>query len=387
MYILITILLVILKVKSVNINNHILRSITFCSSVVGLFIGVILVFTQVVSAQWTPIKGFQSDGEKGNFRYYTASRQNAIDMYKEVLFANDLNPSGLNFSKRHDPIISSFIVKENQPEMVYLIYIVKSSTGYILRLKSIENAQIMIQEEYTSINYENLKNKKEIKEFRLNPKRTIGIPYNLGNFKIAQYDFKDSLNGLETKKMLSKLGEGWRLPTIEEMKQINLNKEYLDDLTEDIYWVSNNYLNDSILAFSTFKNEVVKASLDSNFHIRPVSFIHGTIKSIIGTPYKVGNLEVAEFDFNTSMNWEDANFECKKLGNDWRLPTQMEMNEIVMERNLLGITPNSYWCSESNMDLKTAGIYNCAYMALYNSNMDWNQYVRPVRTYKRFRRE
>jgi hypothetical protein len=348
---------------------------------------IMLLLTGSVNAQWKPINGFQSDGEKGNFSFYTANRQNAIDICKEVLRVNDINPSGLYFSKRNDPIISNYIVFDNQPEMVYLMYIVRSSTGYILRLKFIENAQIMIQEEFTSINYESPKNKKEINEFRLYPQRTIGRPYILGNFKIAQFDFKDSLNRVGTKKMLSKLGEGWRLPTIEEMKQINLNKEYLDNLTEEVYWVSNNYSNDSILAFSTLKNEIVHAHLDSNFHIRPVSFVNGSLKSIVGTPYRKGKLEVAEFDFNTTMNWNDANFECEKLGEGWRLPTQMEMNELVMERNRLGLSPNFYWCSEFNIDLRTAGIFNCASLALYNSSMDRNHQVRAVRTYKRFRRE
>ena len=49
---------------------------------------------------------------------------------------------------------------------------------------------------------------------------------------------------------------------------------------------------------------------------------------IIGTPIKIGNLEVAQNDFPKWMNWDEANSACEGLGNGWRLPTKDELNLI-----------------------------------------------------------
>jgi riboflavin transporter FmnP len=52
MYILIPIISAILLGQSVKINNYIVRSIAVYITSAGMFIGIILAFVQIVSAQW-----------------------------------------------------------------------------------------------------------------------------------------------------------------------------------------------------------------------------------------------------------------------------------------------------------------------------------------------
>jgi hypothetical protein len=59
-------------------------------------------------------------------------------------------------------------------------------------------------------------------------------------------------------------------------------------------------------------------------------------KEIIGKPFKIGNLLVAENDFPIEMKWEDAKKACTRLGAGWRLPTKNELNILFKDRERIG---------------------------------------------------
>jgi len=121
-----------------------------------MFIGIMLAFAQIVSAQWTPIKGYQADDKPGNFSYYSMDKQNAIDMCKEVLRVNDVNLSTIDIDRNHDPIINNHLHKPDQPDMVYMVYIAKTTTGYAVRLIYRKDELFEIEEAYMVIVYEGL---------------------------------------------------------------------------------------------------------------------------------------------------------------------------------------------------------------------------------------
>lgn len=154
MYILIPIVSAILMYQSAKINNYIVRSIAVYTTAAGMFIGVMLAFAQVVSAQWVPIKGFQSELAEGNFSYYTADKQNAIDMCKEVLRVNDVNLATIHVDKNHDPIINNHLHKPDQPDMVYMVYVAKTTSGYAVRLIYAKDEYFEIEEDFMTIVYE-----------------------------------------------------------------------------------------------------------------------------------------------------------------------------------------------------------------------------------------
>jgi hypothetical protein len=75
--------------------------------------------------------------------------------------------------------------------------------------------------------------------------------------------------------------------------------------------------------------------------------------TIIGKsfPIIVGDFQVAENDFPIKMNWKDANIECAKLGNGWRLPNKEELNFLYKNHVKIVMSLNRYWSStESGID-------------------------------------
>ena len=67
--------------------------------------------------------------------------------------------------------------------------------------------------------------------------------------------------------------------------------------------------------------------------------------SIIGNPIKIGNIEVAQYDFR-KIPWVDANNSCMSLGDGWRLPTIDELKILYQNRESIGnFKWDSYWSS------------------------------------------
>ncbi len=58
-----------------------------------------------------------------------------------------------------------------------------------------------------------------------------------------------------------------------------------------------------------------------------------TKSRFIGIPIKIGNIEVAEFDFEDQLNWFDAKLACEGLGKGWRLPTKNELDLIYRNKD------------------------------------------------------
>ena len=48
----------------------------------------------------------------------------------------------------------------------------------------------------------------------------IGKPIKIGNLLVAQYDFPEEMGSIEAEKVCKKLGNGWRLPSLNELKSI-----------------------------------------------------------------------------------------------------------------------------------------------------------------------
>jgi hypothetical protein len=103
--------------------------------------------------------------------------------------------------------------------------------------------------------------------------------------------------------------------------------------------------------------------------------------SIIGKSVRIGNLEVAQFDFPDSMNWDDAQKACAGLGNGWRLPTHDELDVLYQNAEKIDNFFRSYYWSS------TESVYGYAwYVGFTLSNQPfYNEftpvYVRAVRAF------
>ena len=69
-------------------------------------------------------------------------------------------------------------------------------------------------------------------------KEIIGKPIIIGNLLVAQNDFLKPMNWVETKTAISKLGNGWRLPTKVELNVMYKNKDRIGGFALNVYWSS-----------------------------------------------------------------------------------------------------------------------------------------------------
>lgn len=66
---------------------------------------------------------------------------------------------------------------------------------------------------------------------------------------------------------------------------------------------------------------------------------------IIGNSIKIGQLEIAQNDFNWEMGWDDAKKSIEQLGEGWRLPTKSEFDIIIKNKSSLLFGGDTYWTS------------------------------------------
>jgi hypothetical protein len=102
---------------------------------------------------------------------------------------------------------------------------------------------------------------------------------------------------------------------------------------------------------------------------------------IIGKPFRIGKLEVAQNDFPKIMIWNDAVKACTDLGNGWRLPTKDELNLMYLNKDKLGVFDiNAYWSS-------TEGNPSNAWEQYFSDGEQrsagtfWKNHVRGVRSF------
>ena len=115
--------------------------------------------------------------------------------------------------------------------------------------------------------------------FVFSQKSVIRKTYNLNGLEIAQFDFLDPMTYDEAVIACSKLGEGWRLPTKEEMEEIYENKDMLGGFISLIY-VSDNS------KFSTDNNVYYwSGSSYGSDYVWVIGFTHKFVGVTLNTEY------------------------------------------------------------------------------------------------------
>ena len=71
-----------------------------------------------------------------------------------------------------------------------------------------------------------------------NSVKIIGEPIKIGSLEVAQYDFPVEIDWHEAMNECTALGNGWRLPTIEELRLIFKNDHKISNFSGLIYWSS-----------------------------------------------------------------------------------------------------------------------------------------------------
>ena len=80
------------------------------------------------------------------------------------------------------------------------------------------------------------------KKEKINSDSIIGRPTKIGNIEIAQHDFPEYKNWDDSKKACADLGNGWRLPTKDELNLMYENKDNIrTKIKNGFYWSSTEY--------------------------------------------------------------------------------------------------------------------------------------------------
>ena len=190
----------------------------------------------------------------------------------------------------------------------------------------------------------------EVKEPIKEPiKETIklptGKPYQRGNLEVAQYNFAQKMTWEDAKKACEALGEGWRLPTIDELTILSKYKNGIGPYADGLYWSSKDFSADNaysiLFPWGVEYNNTQKNSIN---YVRAVRSLNPVKLEIYGTPIKIGNFEVAQF--YKELTWDETKSACAKLGDGWRLPTKDELNFLYLNKPINSSFPrNYYWSS------------------------------------------
>lgn len=103
---------------------------------------------------------------------------------------------------------------------------------------------------------------------------------------------------------------------------------------------------------------------------------------IIKHPSYGNEIFIFENDCKIEMNWNDSIEFCKKLGEGWRLPTKVELNEMFLNRmEIGGFQPKNYWSlTDSNKFMNPGKFYQHFYSGKVEIGSLYNTYrVRPVK--------
>jgi hypothetical protein len=116
--------------------------------------------------------------------------------------------------------------------------------------------------------------------FVFSQKSVIKKTYNLNGLEIAQFDFLNPMTYDEAVKACSKLGDGWRLPTKEEMEKIYENKDMLGGFVSPIYVSDNSefFVDNNVYYWS--------GSSYGSDYVWVIGFTH----RFVGVTLKTGNL-------------------------------------------------------------------------------------------------
>jgi hypothetical protein len=172
----------------------------------------------------------------------------------------------------------------------------------------------------------------------------IGTPIKIFNFEVAENNFPggEKMTWEEAKKACESLGDGWRLPTKDELNILYLNKASFNGIVDNTYWSSTkdgnlalvvSFIDGKSVSSGSSFGWVVRAirTMNTGDSAKESIFSTSDKQKVIGTTIKIRNLEVVQFDFAQKMNWDLAKLACEALGDGWRLPTKDELN--ILYRN------------------------------------------------------
>ena len=106
----------------------------------------------------------------------------------------------------------------------------------------------------------------------MNSTEIIGTSIKIDNLEIAEFDFPNEMTWDEGVKACIELGEGWRLPTKDELNVMYKNKNRIGGFEKFSYWSSTEHVSFAWAQYfvNGFQNDYIK---NDPYYVRAVRTI------------------------------------------------------------------------------------------------------------------
>jgi uncharacterized protein (TIGR02145 family) len=217
-------------------------------------------------------------------------------------------------------------------------------------------------------------------------KGSLSTAKQIGQIKVYPVPFSSS-TFLAAQENCKKLGEGWRLPTLDELKQIKNSGIYTDysSIEGNFFWSATKSCDgcyDSYFVYGFYNGNQVVQDIKSKYRYFAV---YSPPSANDVKTWKFNKFE-ANIKIYGPMSFEDAQSYCLKTsdsGNRWRLPSQEEMGYISSNKLLLtDMIGKTFW-TYSRKYIEgygyggdaSFGTYKIGKDGEYNSVSELNQYT------------
>ena len=137
-----------------RIKNDIIRAAIGIPMVVSMFVLGMLTLASAICAQWKPDRPDYEVLSSGNF-YTTAHDMNtALSIALNTLEYNGAKMHSLNVNRKDiDTPLFNYFHKDSQADQVYIVYVARTKTGYVIWFRYIIDVTTEFEEEYAILEY------------------------------------------------------------------------------------------------------------------------------------------------------------------------------------------------------------------------------------------
>ena len=138
-----------------RIKNDIVRASIGLPLTVAMFCLGMMTFASAISAQWKPDRPDYEVLNDGNF-YTTAHDMNtALSIALNTLEYNGAKMHSLNVNRKDiDTPLFNYFHTSSAPDQVYIVYVARTKTGYVIWFRSLPDVPVEFDEEYAVLEYE-----------------------------------------------------------------------------------------------------------------------------------------------------------------------------------------------------------------------------------------
>ena len=110
--------------------------------------------SSIANAQWVPDRDDYNEFKPGNFWTTAPDMQSALAIALNTLEYNGAKMHTLNIDKKdtNSPLFNYFH-RNAEPGFVYVSYVAKTKTGYVIWFRYLRDEPINFEEEYTILEY------------------------------------------------------------------------------------------------------------------------------------------------------------------------------------------------------------------------------------------